>query len=233
MKHLLLTTLMATHFLVFSQTVHHSGAARNVMMGIDLSATVQLDTVAHLPHCFAVGPVDDLQGEITVFDSQVFTSTLISDSIATTQQPTVKAPFLVYAYVHNWVAIPLEVELNNMKDLENLVLQTAINTGLDTSKAFPFRIAGTLDSLTYHIIMRDKNEQHHSHEAHKKSKVLFSAFQTSSDLVGFYSNKHEGVFTHRGEFIHVHYLDGQRTATGHLDALHHKGKLTLMLPANR
>lgn len=52
----------------FSQEVFTSGKAKNVMMGIDLSATVALDTLLEKQHLFALGPVDDLQGEITVLD---------------------------------------------------------------------------------------------------------------------------------------------------------------------
>lgn len=233
MKHIFLLASMAIQMALYAQEVLHSGAAKNVMMGLDLSATVQLDTVANFPHCYAVGPVDDLQGEITVFDSQVFTSTLVADTILTALNPVVKAPFLVYSYVENWVAIPLEAELSSLKELESLVFAEALKLGFDTSRAFPFRLQGTWDSLNYHIIMRDKNEAHHSHEAHKKAKVHFSVVNSAADLVGFYSNKHEGVFTHRGEYIHVHYLNAQRTATGHLDDLHHSGKGTLYLPKSR
>ena len=73
MKELFLLVFI-TLFSIFalSQEVHTSGKAKNVMMGIDLSATVALDTLMVKQHLYALGPVDDLQGEITVFDGEVY-----------------------------------------------------------------------------------------------------------------------------------------------------------------
>ena len=83
----------------------------------------------------------------------------------------------------------------------------------------------------YHIIMRDKTEKQHSHAAHDRAKRRFTLEQAAGDIVGFFSRNHQGVFTHKGQFIHPHFLAADRSTTGHLDGLQHNGRYTVYLPA--
>jgi acetolactate decarboxylase len=67
--------------------------------------------------------------------------------------------------------------------------------------------------------MRDQSEKEHNHDLHKKSKVHFTEKSVSGTLLGFYSTQHEGVFTHKGQYIHVHFVNENKRATGHLDGI--------------
>jgi acetolactate decarboxylase len=229
-KNFFLFTCVCLPFWNIAQEVQSVGMAKNVMLGIDLSATVQLDTIVHTPHCYAVGPVDDLQGEITVFDGKVYTSSSANGAITTIENPQVQSPFLAYAYVPHWQAYTVDVHLNNLQDLEATIDSLGNVHGIPAGVAFPFRLTARWEAATFHIIMRDQKETHHSHEAHKKAKVLFDRTHEQADLVGFFSKNHEGIFTHKGQYIHVHYLDAARTATGHLDVIQHRGSVTVYLP---
>lgn len=211
--------------------VHSSGAARNVMTGADLSVTVSLDTLAG-PGFTAIGPAESVRGEITAIDGRVFVSRISEGQVFTEENPSVKAPFLAYTYVNDWETVTLHTALNGLKDLEQLADSMRRARGIPVDRPFPFRINFRPQRLDFHIIMRDTTETVHSHEAHAAAKVKFSERKGVWDLVGFYSRNHEGVFTHKGRYIHVHAISADRKVTGHLDGIAHKGGLSFSLPAN-
>ncbi|MCB1155148.1 hypothetical protein KDL45_15935, partial [bacterium] len=47
--------------------VHHKGRMHQVMMG-EHAGQVELSSLADLPHLYAVGPIENLQGEVTILD---------------------------------------------------------------------------------------------------------------------------------------------------------------------
>jgi acetolactate decarboxylase len=200
------------------------------MTGTDLSVKVALDTLIQQPGLYAVGPVEDLQGEITVFNSEIIVSTASGNQMTTNKVSAVSAPFLAYAHVEEWQVVEVACNLTSLKQLEALIDSLASATSIHPDSAFPFLMRATWDKLQYHVIMRDRNEAAHSHEAHKKAKVHFSETEAAGYFVGFFSRHHEGVFTHKGQYIHVHFLNHSQTATGHLDALEHIGTIEVYLP---
>ena len=233
LRFFLLISAVTLSVFVSPQCVFTSGKAKNVMMGIDLSATVALDTLLVQPHLYALGPVDDLQGEITVFDGKVYAAQVTNkrkQRVKFREAEGLKAPFLVYSYVPEWKSYSVEVDLQNLKDIESIVDSIGRAHGFREEDAFPFRVEAIFHEVSYHIIQRKKWEKQHSHEAHNAAKIHYSNFLLSADLVGFYSRHHEGVFTHKGQFIHVHFLPKDRRITGHLDKLNHSGTVLVSLP---
>ena len=222
--------LMAFSYTTTGQQVFTAGAARSVMMGTDLSPHAQLDTLLEQPHLFALGPVEDLQGEITVFDGQAFTASAPPSGITAQVRPGVRAPFLVYAYVPSWTAYELDRPIEGTKGLEALIDSLGQAHGYGPEDAFPFLLSGQWDKVDYHIIMRDEAEKRHSHAAHNRAKRRFTLEQAPGDIVGFFSRNHQGVFTHKGQYIHPHFLAADRSTTGHLDGLQHQGRYTVYLP---
>lgn len=234
MKFIAAAIVVLSCFLSVGQQVLTAGKAKNVMMGIDLSATVALDTLLVQPHLYALGPVDDLQGEITVFDGEVYAAEVTNKrkrTVKLREAEGLKAPFLVYAYIPEWKSYSVKVDLQNLKDIEKIVDSLGRVHGFREEDAFPFLVEATFLEVEYHIIKRNKREKQHSHEAHNAAKVHFSNCLIPAHLVGFYSRNHEGVFTHKGQFIHVHFLPKDRRVTGHLDKLNHSGKVIISLPA--
>lgn len=235
MKFIAAAIVVLSCFLSVGQQVLTAGKAKNVMMGIDLSATVALDTLLVQPHLYALGPVDDLQGEITVFDGEVYAAQVTNKrkrKVKFQEAEGLKAPFLVYSYVPEWKSYSVKVDLQNLKDIEKIVDSLGRVHGFREEDAFPFRVEATFHEVSYHIIQRKKGEKQHSHEAHNAAKIHFSTCLLSADLVGFYSRNHEGVFTHKGQYAHVHILPKDRRITGHLDGLRHAGELTVWLPSS-
>ncbi|MDZ7846999.1 MAG: acetolactate decarboxylase [Owenweeksia sp.] len=232
---MLRNTFMIAVAISFAQSLHAqqvmtSGAMRNVMMGIDLSPTVALDTLTAKPSLYALGPLEDLKGEITVYNSQVFVSSIKDDTINTVIRPNVSAPFLVYAYVEGWKEYELDIDISGLQGIEHLIDSLAQVEGRDVNKAFPVMLQADWDWLEYHIINLKNTKIEHSHAAHDRAKVKFSRSNAPGRLIGFYSQNHQGVFTHHGEFLHIHYLNTNFPETGHLDDLEHQGKLKLYLP---
>jgi len=219
MKFLLLLTLIFTQFIFASAQVFTAGKAKNVMMGTDLSAHVKLDTLLTRAHLYALGPIDDLQGEITVINGIPLSSTIIEGEIITSIDSNAKAPFMAYAYVENWQKINITQPISNLKELEKFVAELALKQGINTNEPFPFLISGQVDFIAFHIIMRDKNEAEHNHDKHNAAKVRFERKENQAILLGFYSTHHEGVFTHKDQFIHLHYTDADYSENGHVDAI--------------
>lgn len=227
-----------------AQWVLHAGQARDVMQGHDLSSKVFLDTLTARPHMYAVGPNEDLQGELTVHNSRVVLSEASEENAVTLDGASlgkpaidtrmgwrVRAPFLVYAYVPQWQTFELEVKLGSLDDIDHMIDSLMAAHGYDAEQATPFLIDGTFEEVKFHIIKRDTNEAGHSHEQHKKAKKHFERRFKEAHLVGFYSRHHEGIFTHKGARIHVHWLRRDLRSTGHLDGIFHQGKVTVSLPA--
>jgi acetolactate decarboxylase len=226
---LLITITMTTALL--GQAVQHRGAARNVMMGIDLSATVQLDSLLQRPHMFGLGPVDDLQGEITIINGQVYVSSVgLDGSLYHRSDSSVRAPFLAFAFVENWIMEEVSLDLQDWEALQNWVTISLQKRGLPPNQAFPFRLEGSADYVNYHVIRRDLSKKEHNHDLHHQSKVHFEWEAKNVQILGFYSTQHEGVFTHKGQFMHVHVVDIGTGANGHLDDIRLKGVFKVYWP---
>lgn len=229
-SHCLLFLTLTIPFGLRSQEVYTAGAAKDVMTGADLSVHVHLDSLMQYPGLVAVGPLENLRGEITVLDGKTAVSTVEKGRIATVQNTDSKAPFLAYAYVDAWEFKAVSVHLDGLKSIEALIDSLALGAGFAADEAFPFVLSGRWSRADYHIIMRDTTEEVHSHEAHSRAKIKFSEGDIDAELVGFFSRNHEGIFTHKGQYVHVHFLTADRKRTGHLDEIMHKGEITVGLP---
>lgn len=213
-----------------AQTVRHAGAMRNVMMGISLDNHIQWDTI-EAEYLFGIGPLEGLKGEVTVTNSQIFVSRVDeAGNLILTQQEKAAGPFGVYAGISSFLTKTVEIEVKGMKELETTIAEFAAGAGWDMDKPFLFIVEGEFSAVKIHVIDMPEGEKEHSHEAHDRAKRYFSYNDISGKLVGFYSRQHEGVFTHRGEYIHVHFIDDGLEAMGHLDDVTFSGEVTVWLP---
>jgi acetolactate decarboxylase len=208
-------------------------AMKPVMMGEDLSAHVSLDTLTQLPHLYAVCPLNRLQGEVTIIDGEIYKSTVNSKGqIETSRTFEGTAPFMVYTQVDRWIPIKVSAFIQSENDLQALIEKVAKENGIDTESAFPFKVEGKFDTVRFHIISKPLKEKKHNHELHDKAKKHFIETSIKGTLVGFFSKHHQGVFTHRGSFTHVHFLDQMESMTGHLENITVDSELTICIPSN-
>ena len=65
-------------------------------------------------------------------------------------------------------------------------------------------------------------------EAHQ-GQVNYTLTNENVEIVGFYSTKHQGIFTHHDSFLHMHLITTDEQKMGHLDAVQLK-EMKLFLP---
>ncbi len=224
---LLLLVYMAP---AFGQKVEAVSNMKKVIMGQDLGMYLDWDTVA-TTHLFGIGPLGRIAGEVTIVDGERWTASVKKNGrIQMQRNKKARGPFGVFAHVPAWDTIQLDANIQSEEDLQKLLESVAPNKGISLQTAFPYRVLATFDSIHFHIISKPSDEAAHSHELHKKAKKHFYSTQIQGELLGFYSQQHEGIFTHRGSYTHTHFLAQDRKAMGHLDGISVEGNILILLP---
>ncbi len=211
------------------QKVAHSGALRTIMSG-DLSATASLDTLAAKDHLYALGAVAQLEGEIQIFDGTPFISSVNENEVAIDPEFSKKAALLVYAVVPSWKETKIPTTISTQEALEAFIIETAASLKIDTNVPFPFLIEGNASSLSWHIIDWPEGDTEHTHQKHKESGLNGFLADTEVSVLGFYSDKHKGVFTHHSTNLHMHFKTKDCLLAGHLDGFTPGSKMFLKLP---
>lgn len=209
-------------------TVFTKGAMKD--MGTSYDLKVWLDTLPNKSHLFAMGPYDKMKGEITVVDGKPFhASAFVEGKAVVSQSWDVRAPFFVYSTVKEWEEFNLDVSLNSVQEIQEQVAAIAKKNGYDLKEPFAFRISGEIDQMTLHIVT-PRSPKIKGYRPDIKSQK-FSLQKANGEIIGFYSEKHQGIFTGSKSFVHVHFLKEDQTMMGHLDEITTGDKrLKLYLP---
>lgn len=211
-----------------SLTVDWQGSLRAVHHG-EASATITISDLGDLSGVSAVGPVADLDGEITLLDGQVFVTRLRDGELVTRADADAPAAFLVWARVDGWQdPVALGASLADHTELEQRVETLARSAGVDVSKPFPFRIEGVVDAMAWHVL--SPLEPGHSDGHHLDAALKLKTEDEPVELIGFFSRSHQGVFTHRDAHAHIHVVTDDRH-TGHVDAIALEEGATIRFPA--
>jgi acetolactate decarboxylase len=205
------------------------GAMRKVMREGDLTGVVDLRALADRSHLYAVGPLEGLRGEVTIWDGKPSLATLKNGKVAIGKEFQGKACFLVFAQVSRWREFDLPANLNKPEALEGHIRQVAHMAGVNTEQPIPFLVCGTAAQATLHIVNKTDNAPH-TPKDHDKIKVPFDLEDQEVKVIGFYSEKHAGIFTHHDSNVHVHVLTVDGKLSGHLDRLVPGKKMRLSLP---
>ncbi len=211
--------------------VKHSGDRMNIIKQGDFTGSIDLQDLDNINHLFAVGPLEGLKGEITINDSKPSISTLTQDK----KQKDVssfkhRAIFLVYGSAKEWYEIKIDKDLDSLNEIEQFVKENAVSYNLPLSKAFPFKIEGVAEQITYHIIYKQDNKPHNKKE-HQRSKTKFSKINESNTIIGFWSDAEgEGVYTHPNKRTHMHYISEVSKDSGHIDAIKLSSGAILFIP---
>ena len=110
-----------------------------------------------------------------------------------------------------------------------MVFREAQRLGINTDEAFPFMLKGNIDSIEWHVI-NAKEAIAQNHDAYKAAGLKGTGQYKAASVLGFYSNQHEGIFTHHGSYLHMHFINEEESVMGHVDALKNDGSLSLWLP---
>lgn len=212
------------------------GALKDVMWKGELFAKVDLDTFSNKKHLYAMGPLENLKGEILVIDGKSYQSEYINDSVIVTETFQIKAPFLGYAYIEKWKEIKVStkvINLQNINDFMTKINKTPHKFGLTPNQAFFFKIEAEIDWASYHIMNLPDNTEVNSPEiAHKLGQKHIEIKNKSVELIGFFSTQHQTIFTHKNSYTHIHIITKERDHLGHLDQVNlKKGSVKLFIPS--
>jgi acetolactate decarboxylase len=208
--------------------VRWSGELKKVMMKGDLKGTIDLKPLGKLQHLYAVGVMEGLNGEVTIFDSAPSIARVHDGKVVVSQVVEGKACVLVYAQVARWKDVPLPKSTRSLAPLEAFLVDTAKKEGINVHRPFPFLVKGRVTEAKYHVL-RPSVDVKEPHELHSKAQVKFTLKQNTVELVGFYSDQHLGIFTCGGN-LHVHLRSGDGKTSGHLDEVDLADEMQLSLP---
>jgi acetolactate decarboxylase len=208
--------------------VKYSGALRTIMSG-NIHAVLSLESLSHKKHLYALGAVENLKGEIQIFDGKPRNSFVVDSSLQIKDSYQLKAALLVYAKVEEWESFQIS-EITTKSDLEEKIFETAKSKGIDIEKPFPFLLEGNVSSLDWHVINWKEGDTIHNHKKHTESGLNGTLRNTEVEILGFYSTKHKAVFTHHTTNMHMHFKTDNNNIAGHIDDLQLESPLILKLP---
>ncbi len=210
--------------------VKYAGALRNMMHKGDISAQISLSELADLENLYALGAISKLKGEIQIFDGQAWNTRVVGDSLIVDSSFAQSATLLVYAQVAQWNTIDIPNTIHTRKDLEQFIKQQAAEQGINTNAPFPFLLEGAFQSVDWHVINWKDGDMEHSHEKHIKSGLHGTLKDVSLQALGFYSERHKGIFTHHTAHTHIHMKTANKRIAGHIDELVVGEQVLLKLP---
>ena len=211
--------------------VRWSGAQRDVLGG-DVSGKVEVRGLGGAPSLYALGPLEGVRGEVSVFDGVGYISRVRGGAIEVEQRLDVRACFLVYAHVADWLDVISVAPIDGMDEVERAVVAEAAARGIDVDAPFPFRLTGQVERLDLHVL--DKRDGlPHDKERHEQAKVRFAYRHEPVEVLGFYSTRHRGIFTPRESNLHMHAVLRAGQAAGHVDGLALAPGASIWLPRSR
>jgi acetolactate decarboxylase len=210
--------------------VVYKGALKTIMHKGDISAKADLLDFKETNHFYAIGAIENLKGEIQIFDSKPSNTSVVDDSLIFDNSFNKKATLLVYALVDNWNIIDIPESVSTYEQLEKFIEQAAKENRINIDEPFPFLIEGSAKSFDWHVINWKSDDKEHTHEKHKTSGLYGTIKDRQVEMLGFYSNAHHAIFTHHTTNMHIHVKTVDKKIAGHLDNLTLGKGMMLKLP---
>lgn len=209
--------------------VKHAGSMGEMGKN-NFQGTIHLDSIGEKSTLNGLGPYGKMQGEITVVAGQPMIAEVKDGQLVLSKSWDIEAPFFVYTNVEEWKSITKNISITNPSDLQEILESIAKEEGIDLSEPFPFRVFGDFDEITSHVVM-PRSPEIEGFQA-GKNQEKYNLQNIAGELLGFYSQQGQGIYTHKDSYIHVHFISEDKTIMGHLDDIHVKNQiLTFMFPA--
>ena len=212
--------------------VEYKGELKNIMHKGDITAKADLSDLKDVEHLYALGALENLKGEIQIFNSSPF-NTMVSDSrLSFDNTFEKKAALVVYISVSKWYSVNIPDDIVTYDQLESYIEQSAQENQINIEEPFPFLIEGTANSIDWHVINWKDGDTEHSHEKHINSGLNGTVNNRDVKMLGFYSNSHHAIFTHHTTNMHIHVKTDDNKIAGHVDGLTLGKGMILKLPDN-
>jgi len=221
--------------------VEYVGAQKDIFVSGKALSVVSLEDLAGRKGLYAMGPIDGLDGEITIYDSKPYITKVRGKDFVMDNTFKHGAFFLVWTEQMKWQDVPVPSSVKGYIDLQQFVKAQAKRAGIDVTKPFPFLLAGTPVEIKWHINVDRTGGKPITKSLFMKSKEPFVTKNEPVDIIGFYSDHHAGVFLNqfspaikegsgiRNE-IHIHLVSHVSKAAGHIDDLTLGEGMILKLP---
>ncbi len=204
-----------------------AGSMRKIMQQADFSATVRLDSLLKNKNIFALGPAENLKGEIIILNSEVFVTTIVDKRLRNHSNQKSSAAMLVYAQVPKWSSRKINEPIQSLKDLEQLLEQQAKLK--NWTSPIPFQININSGKINYHVIDWQEGVAH-TVANHRQFSLSGQFNNEPITLLGFYSTQHQGIITHHTSAVHLHALQINNKTCAHVDDLSLSSAFELLLP---
>ena len=221
--------------------VEYVGAQKDVFVSGKTASVISLEDLAGRKGLYAMGPIDGLDGEITVFDSKPYITKVRGSGYIAENTWKHGAFFLVWTEQAQWQDVPVPRSVKGYVDLQQFVKAQAQAAGIDVTNPFPFLLTGTPVEIKWHINVDRTEGKPITKESFAKSKQPFVTMNEPVDIIGFYSEHHAGVFltattpvikadSGMQNAIHIHLVSRTSKASGHIDDIILGEGLVLRLP---
>jgi len=209
------------------RTVLHDGETR---------ARIDLYDLTRRPHCYAVGAMAGLDGEVVVIDGAPWVTRCTGDTAVTKQafpESDEAATLLTAAYVPDWGTVTTDCDLS-LTQLERHVTAMAAEYGWSPKRGIAFRVEGYVTGLSYHVIRGacPMRAQRQGDDAVKPYRSVVD--RTRAMLVGFLMTDGDGCITHNGQNMHIHvFIPGKTPMAGHVEDVHITAGSAISVPTRR
>ncbi len=221
--------------------VEYVGAQKDIFVSGKAASVVSLEDLSGRKGLYAMGPVDGLDGEITIFDSRPYITKVRGDGYVMDNTFKHGAFFLVWSEQSRWSDVLIPDNVKGYVDLQRFVKTQAQVAGIDVTKPFPFLLSGTPLEVKWHINIDRTEGNPITNELFAKSKQPFVTRNEPADILGFYSEHHAGVFLTKytpvikedsgmQNAIHIHLVSRVSKASGHIDDITLGKYMVLRLP---
>ncbi|HAK88354.1 MAG: hypothetical protein A2077_05040 [Nitrospirae bacterium GWC2_46_6] len=221
--------------------VEYAGAQKNIFSTGKAERVMSLQSLEGKDNLFAIGPVEGLDGEITIFKSKPYISKVRGNDYEVDHTLNHGAIFLVWSEQSEWRNVAVPNSVKSYPDLQKFVKEQAAASGIDVVKPFPFQLTGIPAEVKWHINVDKTGGKTVTKELFAKSKAKYVLKNEPVDIIGFYSENHPGVFIsqyapaikpHSGmkNAIHIHVVSRAGKATGHIDDITLGQDMILRLP---
>jgi acetolactate decarboxylase len=222
--------------------IGYRGAQRDMLATGKANRVMTLSELPRSPSLQALGPCERLDGEITVLNGDPYVSRVRGDGYVVEHGFDHGAIFIVWTRQAKWQDVAVPPSVRTYAELQFFIRGEAERHGIDASQAFPFLMRGVPAELKWHINVDRTDGKPITRELFQKSKQSYVVEGEAVDIVGFYSERHAGIFISDyapaldaaggdKNFIHIHFVSRTGAATGHIDDLRLDGGMTLRLPA--
>jgi len=203
--------------------VNHAGNLRDIMMGTDISPKMDLNELKGIPHLYAVGALENLGGEILIYDGYPIISHFKNVLYVTDHSFDFNATLIVYSQVEKWQSIEIPESLRTREGLETFISEISGPYGL-RGKPFPFLLEGEVSNAYWHIVNGIGGENH------SDSGIRGNIKNEYVRIVGFYSKDHQGIFTHHDSNMHAHVINADESIAAHLADIELGKNMVLKIP---